>query len=511
MNSSSLQGSTLGKYAILQPLGRGGMAQVYKGYHQQLDRFVAIKVLRSDLIEEPDFLTRFQREARSVAALHHPHIVQVFDFDVQKGIYFMVMELLEGDSLKAFQYAYRKNSLCMPISFSIKILLDVLSGLAYAHSAGIIHRDLKPANILLNNRGQAILTDFGIAHMAGGTQHTASGAMMGTFSYMAPEQGLKNQYDFRSDIYSIGVIAYELLTGQVPFEADTPVAVLLKHINDNLIPPRELNLQIPREFELIVTKSLAKKPEERFQNTAELIDALMIAAKISKIDIPDYIYFPASLIEKNWGESQTAVYSGSARQDIPDISFSTGDTDSSISSQKIQPFSEKEGNDLLNQIFNIPKDLKVDDLRKYSTKQTILLAIFIFILANIIMLWIGGIYGWKIIQYSWPMELTAISLLLSFLMASKATPWLLIPIGLLLGNSVLLASSTIMGRWDLWTYTWPAEAFLIAGSIILPIYLARKRLNGRWVSQKLAIILSTISGLSLAVILITSLLKVIFH
>jgi serine/threonine protein kinase len=510
MTSSSLQGSVLGKYAILRPLGRGGMAQVYKAYHQQLDRFVAVKILRADLVEEAEFLSRFQREARSVAALRHPHIVQVFDFDVQDDFYFMVMELLEGNSLKAYQNFYRNNSESLPIEFSLRILLDVLSGLTYAHGEGIIHRDLKPANILLNRKGQAVLTDFGIAQIVGGMHYTVSGALMGTLSYMAPEQGLKNQCDFRSDIYSVGIIAYELLTGHVPFEADTPLAILLKHVNDPLSPPRQINPSIPQELETVILKTLAKKPEDRYQNAAEMADALVSAANSAMVDIPDKINLPDQLLENTPVDEQMAVYSGNARLSILDIAFSSGDTDTSISSQLFQRVSRKENNFSFSRFFHIPPNLSEKDIRNYSTSQASLLAILILIVANVCTFWVGGIYGWNIFTYSWPMELAAISLLLSTLMAARATPWFLIPIGILLGNALLLAFSTVTGFWTAWIYTWPAEPFLIASSIILPIALARQGISGRWVSQKLGLILSFLSGLSLAVIIIASLSNLIF-
>ncbi len=168
----SLEGQSLGKYRILEPLGRGGMAQVFKAYHPQLDRYVAVKVLRSDLVEEAEFLARFRREARAVAALRHPNIVQIFDFDVQNDLYYMVMELLEGDTLKAYLNTLRVQGGRLPLGEMVRIFNDVLAGLAYAHAEGIIHRDLKPANIMLTRRGQAVLTDFGIAQIVGGTQYT---------------------------------------------------------------------------------------------------------------------------------------------------------------------------------------------------------------------------------------------------------------------------------------------------------------------------------------------------
>ncbi|MCE1253819.1 MAG: serine/threonine protein kinase, partial [Anaerolineae bacterium] len=198
MGPASLEGQTLGKYQILQPLGQGGMARVYKAYHPKLERYVAIKVLRPDLIGEEEFLDRFRREAQSVAALRHPNIVQVFDFDVQDDIYYMVMELLEGDTLKSRMNLYRTRSQIMPYDEMIKILLDVLNGLGYAHTQGMVHRDIKPANILITRQGQAVLADFGIVQIVGATRHTVSGALIGTLNYMAPEQGLRGTSDARS-------------------------------------------------------------------------------------------------------------------------------------------------------------------------------------------------------------------------------------------------------------------------------------------------------------------------
>jgi serine/threonine protein kinase len=191
--TDSLEGQNLGKYRVLEPLGRGGMARVYRAYHPQLDRYVAIKVLRSDLVEEQEFLARFKREAQAVAALRHPNIVQMFDFDAQSGVYYMVMELLAGDSLRTRLNDYRARGEQMPRGEVVRVLLDVLDGLTYAHSEGMIHRDVKPANILLTKRGQAVLTDFGIAQIIGGTRYTVSGALMGTLNYMSPEQGLEGQ------------------------------------------------------------------------------------------------------------------------------------------------------------------------------------------------------------------------------------------------------------------------------------------------------------------------------
>ena len=287
MAAKNLEGQNLGKYRILEPLGRGGMAQVYKAYHPQLDRYVAIKVMRSDLMEEAEFLARFRREARAVAALRHPHIVQIFDFDVEDDIYYMVMELLEGNTLKAHFNATRVRGERMPLRESARIFTDVLDGLAYAHGEGIVHRDLKPANIMLTRHGQAVLTDFGIAQIVGGTQYTVAGALMGTLAYMAPEQGRDGHCDARSDIYSTGIAYYEALTGTVPFDADTPLAILMKHINDPLPLPRKFDPSIPESFERVALKALAKRPDDRFQSATAMTEALKLAAQESGIEIPD--------------------------------------------------------------------------------------------------------------------------------------------------------------------------------------------------------------------------------
>jgi serine/threonine protein kinase len=283
---ASLTGQNLGKYRVLEPLGSGGMARVYRGYHPQLDRFVAIKVLRSDLVDDELFLTRFRREAQSVAALRHPNIIQVFDFDVADDVYFMVMELLDGDTLHTRLNDYRVRDEPMPWGEIVRILLDVLDGLSYAHQEGMIHRDIKPANILLTRRGQAVLADFGIAQIVGGTRHTVSGALLGTLNYMAPEQGLEGVSDVRSDLYSLGVVLYEMLTRRPPFDADTPLAILLKHVNDPLPLPTELNPTVPAALERIVLKALAKDRDGRFQSAPEMAEALKTAAAEAHIDCP---------------------------------------------------------------------------------------------------------------------------------------------------------------------------------------------------------------------------------
>ena len=331
MIPTSIEGQMLGKYRVLEPLGHGGMARVYRAYHSQLDRYVAIKVLRSDLTEDEEFLARFQREARAVANLRHPNIVQVYDFEVQDTIYYMVLELLEGDTLKVRLADYRTRHEQMPRGEIVRILLDVLDGLAYAHSEGMIHRDIKPANILLSRRGQAVLADFGIAQMVGGTRHTATGVMMGTLSYMAPEQGLESRSDARSDIYSVGIVFYEMLTQHTPFEADTPLAVLMKHLNDPLPLPRQADPAIPEPLERVLLKALAKNPDDRYQSAIEMAQALHKAAQEANLELPARISLPLSFTTTAAPDESVAIYSGTARERLAEADFAADDTDANLS------------------------------------------------------------------------------------------------------------------------------------------------------------------------------------
>ncbi|MCC7449096.1 MAG: protein kinase [Anaerolineae bacterium] len=271
--ANDLTGSTLGKYQIMERLGRGGMADVYRAYQPGMDRYVAVKVMHGHLATDPSFITRFKREAQSVGNLRHPNIVQVIDFDVQNDEYYMVMEYIEGDSLKAM--LQRRGAL--PVDDALDIAIKLADALAYAHGEGMIHRDIKPANVMLAKSGKPILTDFGIARIINASGLTVSGAFVGTPSYVSPEAGRGEQVDERADIYSLGIVLYEMLTGKVPYDADTPYAVILKHINDPLPLPRQLGATLPGVVERVVLTALAKTKEDRFQTAAAFRDALIQA------------------------------------------------------------------------------------------------------------------------------------------------------------------------------------------------------------------------------------------
>ena len=272
--AESFIGKTIGKYQIVEHLGRGGMAEVYKAYQPALDRYVAVKLMHAFLSDDADFLGRFQREARAVASLRHPNIVQVYDFDVTDGIYYMVMEFIDGDTLKnRLQELANKNEK-MQLEEALRITRGVASALAYAHKRDMVHRDVKPANVMLNQENQVILTDFGIAKILSGPQYTASGAMIGTPAYMSPEQGLGKAGDARSDIYSLGTMLFQMATGQLPYDADTPLAVVLKHVNDPMPIPSRLNPSLPTDVERVIFKAMAKNPDDRYQTADQFINHL---------------------------------------------------------------------------------------------------------------------------------------------------------------------------------------------------------------------------------------------
>lgn len=261
---ANLSGKTLGNYEIEERLGRGGMAEVYKAYHAKLDRFVTIKILHPHLIEGEDFLARFEREARAVAGLRHANIVQIHDFSTENELYYMVMEYIDSGTLQEKLVAASKANDFIPIQQALSILRQIGLALDYAHQQDILHRDIKPSNILLDSNGNAFLTDFGIARMMSATQFTATGALIGTPTYMSPEQGQGLDLDFASDIYSLGIVLYEMLTGKAPFASDTPLAVIHKHIHERLPRPSELRPDIPKSVENVIYKAVEKDRSERY-------------------------------------------------------------------------------------------------------------------------------------------------------------------------------------------------------------------------------------------------------
>ena len=285
---------TLGKYEISERIGRGGMAEVYRGYHASLDRYVAIKLLHPFLADDPEFKTRFEKEAKNVAKLRHPNIVQVFDFEYDENgeSYYMVMELINGPTLKDKLFEMATNHQSMSLEQTAYIVSGTASALAYAHKRNMIHRDVKPANLMLDEDGRVVLTDFGIAKIVTGVQFTASGGMVGTPAYMAPEQGLGEAGDERSDIYSLGVIFYQLVTGTLPYDADTPLAVILQHLNEPIPDLALVAPDTPPWATRIIRKAMEKDADKRYQ-TADDFLADLHAGFEQEFDRPSQLKRPA--------------------------------------------------------------------------------------------------------------------------------------------------------------------------------------------------------------------------
>lgn len=264
-------GQMLGPYRIINQIGRGGMATVYKAYQSSIDRYVAVKVLPSQLAESREFATRFQQEARIIAKLEHPHILPVFDYGESDGVAYFVMRYLDAGTLKDRMEAGRP----LPLEDIDKLFTQLAEALSYAHGRGVVHRDLKPANALIDSHGNVFLTDFGIAKIleSASPRLTQTDAIMGTPAYISPEQAQGQPVDQRSDIYSLGIILYEMVTGSVPFVAETPLAVLFKHISDPLPPPSVVKPDIRPAIEKVILKALAKDPRDRFDTAAEFVAA----------------------------------------------------------------------------------------------------------------------------------------------------------------------------------------------------------------------------------------------
>src|SRR5579859_680872 len=261
------------RYQLQDPIGRGGMATIYRGQDLRMDRVVAIKVLREVYSTDQKFVTRFQREAKAASSLQHPSIVQVYDYGQTDGNYFIVMELIEGTDLRR----YLRSRGVLAVDRAIIIAHDVALGLGAAHRRGIVHRDVKPQNVLVGRDGSIKLTDFGIASVykdINAERLTTTGMTLGTVQYYAPEQAQGEIVSPAADVYALGIVMYEMLTGRPPFDGDTPVAVAMQHIQDAPQPPSELNPNIPQGLEALILRCLEKQPEKRYRDGAELAATL---------------------------------------------------------------------------------------------------------------------------------------------------------------------------------------------------------------------------------------------
>jgi serine/threonine-protein kinase len=266
---NNLTGKVLGnRYILLEKIGEGGMALVYKARCQLLNRYVAVKILKSEFTTDDEFIKKFKRESLAAASLSHPNIVGIYDVGEQDGIYYIVMEYIQGQTLKD----YIKKMPRLSYEEALKIIYQIALALDHAHRNGVVHRDIKPHNILITDEKIVKVTDFGIARAASSVTMTNTGTVMGSVHYFSPEQARGGFVDLRTDIYSLGVVMYELLTGALPYDAESPVTVALKHIQDSPVEPLHVDSSIPRAVNDIVLEAMEKDMTMRYQTVREMID-----------------------------------------------------------------------------------------------------------------------------------------------------------------------------------------------------------------------------------------------
>ncbi len=297
----NLTGRTLGKYELAERLAQGGMAEVYRAFQPGVERWVVVKVLHCHLASSDDFIARFQREARAAGSLHHPNIVRIIDAGAEDEIHYIVMDYIAGGTLGAML----KQSARPSIEDAVALGVQLADALAYAHRQGVIHRDIKPANIMFADDGRKhpVLTDFGLARLCfdSAAHLTVTGALVGTPTYMSPEAVRGEATDTRTDIYSLGVVLYELLTGKPPYTANTPYSMMMKQTNEPLPPPRALNPALPVAVEELLLRALAKDPADRFPDATAMaaalrqIQAQLQPASVLQPAVASVAHGPASL------------------------------------------------------------------------------------------------------------------------------------------------------------------------------------------------------------------------
>ncbi len=270
-----LANGQLDRYQLRERLGSGGMARVYKAWDTNLERLVAIKILHEHLADDPTFKERFEREAKFIASFNHPNIVQLYDYKVSQRegvpLYYMVMSYVPGQTLADYLDSLAKRGEHLPRERVLRLVTNIANALSYAHARGMVHRDVKPGNILLNETGDAVLTDFGIARMIQSNRLTQDGVSTGTPIYMAPEQASGKAGDARTDLYALGIIVFEMLAGRPPFVDDNSLSVMLKHLNET--PPHISDFIGATRYDLFMRKALAKNPDDRYQSAAEFLEA----------------------------------------------------------------------------------------------------------------------------------------------------------------------------------------------------------------------------------------------
>ncbi len=319
---ANLIGQTLGQYTVVKLIGEGGMAAVYQARQESMKRDVAIKVIKTNLVEMEDFVQRFEHEAQMVASLSHAHILKVFDYGRHEDTVYLVMELLTGGSL---DHLVKQGPL--PVDRTVTLMEQIAGALDYAHQKGIIHRDLKPENVMMDESGNAFLTDFGLAKLVNSSlKLTQSGAAMGTPAYMSPEQWKGLPLDARADIYSLGILLYEMLSGSLPFEGDSVLSMMYMHLHEQPPALRVRNPDVSGAVEMVVERALSKEPEDRFQSAGQMAETLRRA--VQKGDVP-------AAPVRSAAPSQPAIPVASTSGAVPAVSASP--SASAISAQPVQP------------------------------------------------------------------------------------------------------------------------------------------------------------------------------
>ncbi len=279
-------GTVIGNtYKLLRKIGGGGMADVYKAVNENTGQEVAVKILHQQYVHEEDFVKRFKREADSVSSLSHKNIVEIYDVGEEENLYYIVMEYINGLTLK--QLIQREGALT--VEEAIRIGKQILSALDHAHQHHIVHRDIKPHNILIGLNGQVKVTDFGIARAISQATITHTGSVLGSVHYLSPEQARGGWTDEKTDLYSFGVVLYEMLTGTLPFSGDSPITVALKHLQDKFVYPRDINQQIPQSIENVVLKALVKDPNKRYASASQILNDLSTSLDPNRINEPRFI------------------------------------------------------------------------------------------------------------------------------------------------------------------------------------------------------------------------------
>ncbi len=275
MSEMSWIGRTLsGRYKIEAMLGQGGMSAVYRAQDPNLQRVVAVKLIHAHLSNNPDFVRRFEEEATAVARLRHNNIIQVFDFSQDNATFYIIFEFIPGETLQDWLSRLKNEDRLLPIEDVVRITATMADALEFAHQQGLIHRDVKPANVMINVRGEPILMDFGIAKIVGGTQHTATGAVLGTARYMSPEQIKGTRIDARTDLYSLGIMLFEMLSGRTPYESESVMTMMMMHVQDPVPNVRDLRPDTPPYLVEVVNRALSKDPAQRYPTARAMADAL---------------------------------------------------------------------------------------------------------------------------------------------------------------------------------------------------------------------------------------------